>query len=151
MRAQVYGAFTRTVEGLLGCLFRSPPSVTASDELTGELDDVTLLGQDLTAFATHLLGELLTTGRAALMLDVLVGESNNPRPYWKAITAEQVIAWERSQGQLRRIVWKESIVEIDAEGEYHENERLKIAALIEGVYVLKTYRKAGRSRRSGAG
>ena len=141
MRAQVYGAFARTVEGLLGCLFRSPPSVTASDELTGGLDDVTLLGQDLTAFATHLLGELLTTGRAALMLDVLVGESNNPRPYWKVITAEQVIAWERSQGQLRRIVWKESIVEIDGEGEYHENERLKIAALIEGVYVLKTYRK----------
>ena len=141
MRAQVYGAFARTVDGLLGCLFRSEPSVTASDELTGELDDVTLLGQDLTAFATHLLGELLTTGRAALMLDVLVGEENNPRPYWKVLAAEQVIAWERSQGELRRIVWKESIVEADAEGEYHENERLKIAALIEGVYVLKTYHK----------
>ena len=106
-----------------------------------ELEDVTLLGQDLTAFATHLLGELLTTGRAALMLDVLVDDSNNPRPYWKVLTAEQVIAWERSQGQLRRIVWKESIVEADAEGEYREKERLKIAALIEGVYVLKTYEK----------
>ena len=141
MRAQVYGAFARTVDGLLGCLFRSPPSVTASNDLTGELEDVTLLGQDLTAFATHLLGELLTTGRAALMLDVLVDDSNNPRPYWKVLTAEQVIAWERSQGQLRRIVWKESIVEADAEGEYREKERLKIAALIEGVYVLKTYEK----------
>ena len=141
MRAQVYGAFARTVDGLLGCLFRSPPSVTASDDLTGELEDVTLLGQDLTAFSTHLLGELLTTGRAALMLDVLVGESNNPRPYWKVLAAEQVIAWERSQGQLRRIVWKESIVEVDGEGEYREKERLKIAALIEGVYVLKTYEK----------
>ena len=35
MRAQVYGAFARTVDGLLGCLFRSEPSVTASDELIG--------------------------------------------------------------------------------------------------------------------
>ena len=141
MRAQVYGAFSRTVDGLLGCLFRSPPSVTAPDELSDELEDVTLLGQNLTAFATFLLGELLTTGRAALILDVLVPASNNPRPYWSVLTAEQVIAWERSQGQLRRIVWKESIVEPDAEGEYQETERLKIAALIEGVYVLKTYRQ----------
>ena len=141
MRAQVYGAFARTVDGLLGCLFRSPPSVTASDDLIGELDDVTLLGQDLTAFATHLLGELLTTGRAALMLDVLVDDTNNPRPYWSVLTAEQVIGWERSQGRLFRITWKESIVELDAEGEYREVERLKIAALIEGVYVLKTYRQ----------
>ena len=139
MRAQVYGAFARTVDGLLGCLFRSEPSVTASDELIGQLDDVTLLGQDLTAFATHLLGELLTTGRAALMLDVLVDESNNPRPYWKVLTAEQVIAWERLQGELRRIVWKEVVVEANSDGDYIENERLKIAALIEGVYVLKTY------------
>lgn len=141
LRAQVYGAFARTVDGLLGCLFRSEPSVTASDDLTGELEDVTLLGQDLTAFATHLLGELLTTGRAALMLDVLVDDSNNPRPFWKVLAAEQVIAWERSQGQLRQIAWKESIVERDDEGNYREDERLKIATLIEGVYVLKTYRK----------
>ena len=28
-RAQVYGAFARTVDGLLGCLFRSDPTVTA--------------------------------------------------------------------------------------------------------------------------
>ena len=140
-RAQVYGAFARTVDGLLGCLFRSPPSVTASDDLTGELEDVTLLGQDLTAFATHLLGELLTTGRAALMLDVLVDETNNPRPFWKVITAEQVIAWERSQGQLRRIVWKERLVEMDEEGEYREVERLKVGSLIESVYVLRTYRQ----------
>ena len=141
MRAQVYGAFSRTVDGLLGCLFRSPPSVTASEDLTDELDDVTLLGQDLTAFATHLLGELLTTGRAALMLDVLVDDTNNPRPFWKVLAAEQVIAWERSQGQLQRIVWTESIVELDGEEEYHEVDLLKVAALIEGVYVLKTYRK----------
>ena len=140
-RAQVYGAFARTVDGLLGCLFRSEPSITASDELTGELEDVTLLGQDLTAFATHLLGELLTTGRAALMLDVLVDDTNNPRPYWKVLAAEQVIAWERSQGQIRRIVWKESLVEINDDGEYVEDERLKIAALLDGVYVLKTYRQ----------
>ena len=140
-RAQVYGAFARTVDGLLGCLFRSEPSITASDELTGELEDVTLLGQDLTAFATHLLGELLTTGRAALMLDVLVDDKNTPRPFWKVLAAEQVIAWERSQGQIRRIVWKESLVEINDDGEYVEDERLKIAALLDGVYVLRTYRQ----------
>ena len=140
-RAQVYGAFARTVDGLLGCLFRSEPSVTASDDLTAGLDDVTLLGQDLAAFATHLLGELLTTGRAALMLDVLVDDTNNPRPFWKVITAEQVIAWDRKDGQVTRIAWTEVIVEADSEGEYKASERLRIAAMIEGVYVLKTYRR----------
>ena len=140
-RAQVYGAFARTVDGLLGCLFRSEPSVTASDDLTEQLDDVTLLGQDLTAFATHLLGELLTTGRAALMLDVLVDDTNNPRPFWKVITAEQVIAWDRKDGQVTRIAWKEVIVEADSDGEYQADERLLIAAMVEGVYVLNTYRQ----------
>lgn len=141
MRAQVYGAFARTVDGLLGCLFRSPPSVTASEDLTGELEDVTLLGQDLESLSKQLLGELLTAGRAALMLDVLVDETNNPRPFWKVLDAEQVIAWEQSQGQLRRIVWKERLVEMNDEGEYREVDRLKVAALIEGVYVLKEYEK----------
>ena len=139
MRAQVYGAFARTVDGLLGCLFRSEPSVTASDDLTEQLDDVTLLGQDLTAFAKHLLGELLTTGRATLMLDVLVDDANTPRSYWNVLTAEQVIAWERAQAQLMQIVWKESVVKVDDEGEYVQENRLKIASMIEGVYVLKTY------------
>ena len=46
-RAQVYGAFQRTVEGFLGYLFRSPPSVTAPEPVTDQLDDVTLLGQHL--------------------------------------------------------------------------------------------------------
>ena len=54
-----------------------------------------------------------------------------------------MIAWERSQGQLRRIVWKESLVEMDEDGDYREVERLKVGALIESVYVLKTYRTAG--------
>ena len=140
-RAQVYGAFARTVDGLLGCLFRSPPSVTASDDLVEQLADVTLLGQDLAAFATHLLGELLTTGRAALMLDVLVDDANTPRPFWKVITAEQVIAWDRRDGQVTRIVWKEVVVEANSDGEYKADERLRIAAMIAGVYVLKTYRQ----------
>ena len=141
MRAQVYGAFARTVDGLLGCLFRSDPTLTASDDLTEQLDDVTLLGQDLTAFSTHLLGELLTIGRAALMLDVLVDDTNNPRPFWKVITAEQVIAWDRKDGQVTRIAWKDVIVEADSDGEYQAVEHLRIAALIDGVYVLKTYRQ----------
>ena len=53
-----------------------------------------------------------------------------------------MIAWERSQGQLRRIVWKETLVEMDEEGDYREVERLKVGALIESVYVLKTYRSS---------
>ena len=145
-RAQVFGAFARTIDGLLGCLFRSPPSVTASDDLTDQLEDVTLLGQDLAAFATHLLGELLTTGRAALMLDVLVDdETNNPRPYWKVLTAEQVIAWDRQDGRVTRIAWKEIVVEVDSDGEYQSSERLRIAVMIDGVYVLRTYRQQEES------
>ena len=140
-RAQVYGAFQRTVEGFLGYLFLSPPSVTAPEPVTDQLDDVTLLGQHLTVFATHLLSELLTTGRATLMLDVLVDDSNNPRPYWKLLTAEQVISWTRTDGAVTRVAWQERRYTVNEEGEYRPEDRLFIAAILDGKYVLKTYRQ----------
>ena len=142
-RAQVYGAFARTVDGLLGSLFRAEPSVAATETVTDQLDDVTLLGQNLTAFATALLGELLTTGRAAIMLDVLVDDSNVPQPYWKLLTAEQVLSWDHAQGQFTRLVWKETVYVPNSEdaGAYRQDERLVIAELSDGKFVLKKYRQ----------
>ena len=142
-RAQVYGAFARTVDGLLGSLFRAEPSVTSPEPLTDQLDDVTLLGQNLTAFATALLGELLTTGRAAIVLDVLVDDRNNPQPYWKLLTAERVLSWDHSEGQFTRLVWKETVYVPNPEdaGAYRQDERLLIAQLIDGAFVLKKYRQ----------
>ena len=150
-RAQVYGAFARTVDGLLGSLFRAEPSVTATETVTEQLDDVTLLGQNLTAFATALLGELLTTGRAAVVLDVLVDDSNVPQPYWKLLTAEQILSWDHAQGQFTRLVWKETayVPNLEDAGAYQADERLVIAQLIGGAFILKTYRQETRNDISG--
>ena len=75
------------------------------------------------------------------MLDVLVDETNNPRPYWKLLTAEQVISWTRTDRKVTRVAWKERRYTVNEEGEYRPEDRLFIAAIIDGVYVLKTYRQ----------
>jgi hypothetical protein len=50
-RAPFYGASDRTIQGLVGSVFRKPPKILAPSAIEEHLDDVTLMGESLAQFS----------------------------------------------------------------------------------------------------
>ncbi len=132
LRSMWYGATDRTIKGLTGAVMRVEPKAEGPESLMTHLQDVTLTGQSLDAFSKCLVQEVLTTGRAGLLLDM--SEVPQPgavaRPYWCWYAAEQIVNW-RVQSRnglptLTLVVLKEEeerpdgedVFESDAECQY---------------------------------
>ena len=125
MRADWYGATSRTIQGLTGAVFRREPQTiypTAGQVL---LDDVTLTGRSAVQVAGQLLDEIETVGRVGLYVDYPRGPDAEPRPYWVVAPAERVINWgtDRIAGRsvLSWVVIEES-VSVPTEGDRYTTE-----------------------------
>lgn len=90
-RAMWYGAAGRTLEGLVGLVFRKDPKVenqpTAVDGILADLD---LYGSNLTTFCRMALSEVMSVGRFGVLVDYNESER---RAYLAAYPTESVINW----------------------------------------------------------
>lgn len=105
MRALFYGASGRTVQGLMGAVFRKDYNVQYPfDE---QLEDITPSGLALKEFSRTVIREVLTTGRLGLLVDV-----SDQRPYTSTYSAENIINWQvmkiAGRSQLSMVVLKET-------------------------------------------
>ena len=148
MRADWYGATSRTIQGLTGAVFRREPQTiypTAGQVL---LDDVTLTGRSAVQVAGQLLDEIETVGRVGLYVDYPRGPDAEPRPYWVVAPAERVINWgtDRIAGRsvLSWVVIEES-VSVPTEGDRYTTEAVDQWRVLEldeaGLYRQVIYRK----------
>ncbi len=153
-RALWYGATKRTVQGLSGAVMRKDPAVTiTSDELKAQLENVTLTGVTLPAFAKTVIEEVLKVGRGGILCDMSDDASLNPidrRPYWSFYTAEsirnwhteirggvpvlvQVVLYEEGEKQKQdEFDYKEApqyrVLRINATGQYEQQLYTKVSA-----------------------
>lgn len=93
MRAEFYPATGRTVDGLLGGIFRKDPLVTGTEAQIELLAAVTLTGQDMPTFAKTLVREVLSLGRRGVLVDVVDSDS---MPFFASYAAENIINWRVS-------------------------------------------------------
>lgn len=93
-RASFLGATGRTAEGLLGLIFRKPPTMELTDNGDIIKQDADMTGKGLVAYARAVTAELATVGRAGTLIDWSVDEN---RPYMVLYKAEQVINWRVSR------------------------------------------------------
>jgi len=119
-RAEFYNATARTVMGLLGCVFRSPPSVIFPSTLESDLRDVTLTAKPIRAFAMTGFQEVLLLGRFGVQVEMTDEPPPGmaaPRPYWIPRRAEDILSWRTTvlggQERLSRVVLSESVEEVD--------------------------------------
>jgi hypothetical protein len=145
-RASWYGASGRTVQGLLGAIMRKPPKVEAPEQLQTHCLDVTLTGKPLPIFAKDVTGEVLTTGRAALLVDLPSDGRPTARPYWVRYSAEQVLNWRtimtNGQTRLSLVVLREDYDEIKDRFETAPAEQYRVLFLDEsGHYQVELYRR----------
>jgi len=117
LRALFYNAVARTVDGLAGGVFQKPLKVDGVDERTkGDLEDVTLTGTTLEAFALEAMKDVLKTGRYFVLVDM---SERQQRPYWIAYQAEAVVNWRTAimggDEILTMVVLSEKVEEADPE------------------------------------
>jgi hypothetical protein len=129
-RALFFNAVARTIQGLVGAVFRKDPAVEFTDE--DQLADVTLTGVPFAAFARGVLQEVLTVGRYGVLLDMAT--SNGRRPYLAGYRAEDIINWNtaRRGGDeiLTRVVLSETVSEPDPDDSF-------VAKPVEQLRVLE--------------
>lgn len=112
LRALFFNAMSRTIGGLAGLVHQKAPVVTVPGaDVKKQMEDVTLSGTSAELFALKTTSEILTVGRAGILVDMSRTEGPDQRPYWIMYAAEQVISWrtERLDGNevLTRVILRE--------------------------------------------
>lgn len=158
-RAIFFNAFDRTVQSLVGMVFRKEPTLGADvpeimrgreaiadiAAVEGQLEDCDRAGTHWTVFAKELFTDAMRDGHAFLFTDMppalppgatLADEQSAGRqPYWVKYRADQAINWRTdSAGRLLQITFEEKTWEAD--GEYGEAEVCRYRVLRPGSWQL---------------
>jgi len=113
-RAHFFGATGRTVDGLIGMIFRIDPVVDAPSAMDAFIEDVTQTGVPFVSFAQSVTDEVITVARCGVLVDFprsveteqsqLDVEAEGNRPFWRLFTAEAIRNWKTKSVNNRRIL-----------------------------------------------
>ncbi|MDM0041869.1 DUF4055 domain-containing protein [Variovorax sp. J22R193] len=154
LRAPWYGATGRTLEGMVGMVFRSDPQLVAPDALKQYAVDITLSGVTLDGVAREALSEVIGLGRYGLLVEypqviqqpasLADASAQNLRPYVTAYKTEHIINWKlqrvNNAMQPTMVVLQESYEEAIDEFESEGKTQYRALLLEDGRYVQRLYR-----------
>lgn len=158
VRATFYNATWRTISGLVGMVLRKPPVITVPDLVVPMLDDITMSGVPINAFAQTILEEAIEEGRVGILVDcppVYAEGVNTPtladsiaqniRPTMQMYDAKSIINWRtglvNNKNVLTLIVLEESEEVIVDDWTSKTEKRWRELALVEGVYRVRRFKR----------
>jgi hypothetical protein len=103
-RAQFFNATARTVNGLVGAVFRREPKIILGDgaeSLRPLLDRCTVDNQSFLSFSRHIFRETLSIGRVGALVDA---PANGGTPYFTSYPAESITNWRVVKMPDERVV-----------------------------------------------
>lgn len=143
-RAMFHNATARTVQAVVGAIFRKPLVIEPQPKLEGKD-----LSRAITDIARDAIRELASVGRFGLLVDVPVGGGT---PYMVIYAAESVVNWRTTvvgdQERLTMVVLRETVDEVDPDDPYvaKPEERYRELFLDEGgLYAQRVWRKVAES------
>jgi len=92
-RGNFYNAVARTVQGMNGMIYQTPPKVEMPDAFSDYLLDVTLSNVPFETFAMETGKEIFLTGRYGILVDMPEETAEDNRPYLVGYKAEQITNW----------------------------------------------------------
>lgn len=123
-RALFYGATARTVQGLLGAIFRITPVTDFPDTYSDQLNYFSVNGLSHIGFSSELTKEVLSVGRVGVLVDV--PREENSRAFSAMYSAENVINWKTKRigvaDVLVLVVLQEKYNKTDDDPFSHEND-----------------------------
>jgi len=142
-RALFYGATKRTLQALLGAVFRKDPTFAVPNAMEARLEDLSSLGEELDTFAQRVVREVLKVGRLGMLVDVAQDNA-----YVALYQAEDIINWDVAfvdgVPQLTRVVLHEMYSNPDAGDEFtrEETPQYRVLELVNGLYQQRLFRRA---------
>lgn len=149
-RPAFYGATGRTVEGLLGAIFRKPPKIDVPKTCEGLLENADGAGAPIEVLIQRTAAEVLQVARFGLLVDMpdLTGARPDVRivPY----CAESIWDWRVENKTLVHLVLHEIHDKPDAEGYGHViTEQLLVLRLTDGFYTVERLEKRKEQQAGG--
>lgn len=172
-RANFYNASGRTISGLIGMLFRKPPTAEVPSKVETYLSNIDAAGTPFDMFASIAAREVLSVYRVGVMVDhpdydqgddegdpetftVAKAEALNLRPTLKMYFTENIINWQHKTinnvHTLTMVVLKECISvpkknpdQTDNEFEQVDQIQYRVLDLLDGKYRVRVFtRKDGK-------
>lgn len=154
-RTPFFNATGRTIDGLVGMVFRKAPIVTVPSAIESYLDDMTLTECSINEFAENITREVLSVGRIGVLVEYPAvteapinqaqASARNLRPYCTTYSAEAITNWRVTRinnvMQPVMIALNESVTEYADEFESSKVHQIRALLLENGVYIQRIYRK----------
>lgn len=136
--AKWYSAPSLTVSGLTGMVARKPATIDVDEEVDKLLEDITLKGTSFDSFSIDILSDVITYGRAGVLVDY---SDSKGLPYLCAYKPFDIINWLVEDEKLTLVVLRES---------YHKRNqttpfsfsvtyRYRVLSLEENFYTITVY------------
>jgi hypothetical protein len=161
-RAGWYGATGRTLQGLVGMVFRRAPALEVPPALDAMAADMTLSGHSVDLLARDTLAHVLEVGRIGLLVEYPAAPDAGPvtlaqaqalgrRPYVTTWAAETIINWRTARVNNRvqpvLVVLSETAEELSADPfKPARIPQLRALMLEAGQYLQRVYRKDAREQ-----
>lgn len=156
-RAVFFNAFTRTIAGLTGMVFRRDP-VLGEDvpvRIVEESESIDDAGTHLAVFTKSVFADCLEAGHAGILVDAPVTEgvvlsigeerSLGIRPFWIHIKKDDIISWrtivENGVERLSQLVLREIVIRPDGEFGEERIERFRVLQNDNGVIRFEIWEK----------
>lgn len=156
-RTPFYNATGRTIDGLVGMVFRKAPQVTRPAALDDYIADMTLTGCSFNEYAEDKTREVLSVYRVGVLVeyprlaldskDMTLAKFSemNIRPYCTTYKAETIVNWRvaRINNVMQPIMisLKEEAIEYKDAFESEEIEQYRVLLIENGIYTQRIYRK----------
>jgi hypothetical protein len=159
LRASYFNATGRTIDGLVGMVFRKEPEIEQTG-IESIIDDADLQGNALSAFAQHIVRDVLTVSRIGVLVEYPSVQNQpvtqaqaleqNLRPYLTLYPTETIINWkeERVNNVMTPtfvMLAETASLQVDAY-ETKSIPQLRELRLENGVYVQKIWQKAEKKK-----
>ena len=151
MRAMVYNATQRTIDGMTGLVFRKAPQVEVPDSIRPMLANIDMAGETFEGLAQQVVDEVMTVGRAGVLIDFPPADAEvqtraqadaaNRRPFMSSYISENIIDWHVGTLNNAKILTHVRLREIteetkdDDEFETEPVERIRVLDLTDGIYT----------------
>lgn len=154
-RAPFYNATARTIDGLVGMLFRKEPTITLPASLDAIKANITLTNCDLNEFSENISREVLSTGRLGVLVEYpsvnmqgmteAQASALNLRPYATTYDADDILNWKEQRinnvMQPVMIALEEEVTTWSDEFSSSEKEQIRALLLIDSIYLQRIYQK----------
>lgn len=156
LKGAVYTNYTgRTLEGLLGMVFRKEPMATYPNAFESIYKDLDLQGNSTELVSETVLSEVMQTGRYGVLVEypqapvgpisLAQAQALNIRPYVSCYPTESILDYrmERVNNSMQPVMikLKEMHEQWIDETEYQQHEQIRLLLLINGQYLQRIYQK----------